>query len=258
MRNKGFRITHILALCLALCLSPAAQAAQEPTTVRVAIAANLSALVPSLKEAFESQTGHELEVSLGSSGKLLAQIVHGGPYDVFVSADRSRPRKAQEAGAAVPDTNFTYARGRLALIGTALPAESAPEEALKTVLSKASRFAMANPRTAPYGLATQETLQSLALWDQHSAKSVLGESVVQAWQFVRSGNIPAGFVAKSQLAEGEEHIPVPASLHNPIDQDAVLLKRGKDNPAARDFMGFLKSATARAILQESGYDLPPL
>ena len=268
--------------------------------VAVALASNLSALAPALGAAFEAETGQQVRFSVGSSGKLLTQILHGGPYDVFVSADRARPARVVAAG--LGGRTVTYAQGRLVVMGrlstsqnlnprrlvrqtafcdpqipqysavleNSFPASQLRLEVLRgtqlvvrgdtlrrvllrEILERGGRFAMANPRTAPYGLAAQEVLQSLLLWDAVAAQAVIGESVGQAAQFVRSGAVSLGFVARAQVPVGVDFIEVPADLHRPLAQDAVLLST--DNPAARAFVDFLVSPTARGIFKAAGYEV---
>jgi molybdate transport system substrate-binding protein len=120
------------------------------------------------------------------------------------------------------------------------------------------KLAIANPRAAPYGAAAVQALKSLGLLSAWEPQFVLGESIAQAYQFVASGNAPLGFVALSQVSEdgriarGSGWI-VPAQLHAPIRQDAVLLKKGADNPAASAFLTYMRGEAARAILQRAGY-----
>ncbi len=257
----GCRFVLGVGLLLLLVVSGKGFAANS--LVAVAVASNLSALVPDLGVAFEAETGHKIRFSVGSSGKLLTQILHGGPYDVFVSADHDRPARVVTAGLGVAGRTVTYARGRLVLIGIAAVQQDGLRERdglrrvlAREVLGRGGRFAMANPRTAPYGLATRDVLQSLSLWDDISARAVIGESVGQAGQFVRSGSVPLGFVARAQVPSGVNFIDVPADLHRPLLQDAVLLSRAADHPAARKFMDFLVSPAAREIFKGAGYDLP--
>lgn len=248
----GYRFVVVMGLLLAGLGS--GQAAQG--VVAVALASNLSALGTALGTAFEAETGQQVRFSVGSSGKLLTQILHGGPYDVFVSADRARPARVMVAG--LGRRTVTYARGRLVVIGLEAVPQETGRDALRRVLrrevlERGERFAMANPRTAPYGLAAREVLQSLSLWDEVSARAVIGESVGQAAQFVRSGAVPVGFVARAQVPAGVDFIDVPADLHRPLAQDAVLLSA--DHPAARVFMDFLVSATAQEIFKAAGYEV---
>ena len=254
----GYRFVVVMGLLLAELGS--GQAAQGG--VAVALASNLSALGTALGTAFEAETGQQVRFSVGSSGKLLTQILHGGPYDVFVSADRARPARVVAAG--LGGRTVTYAHGRLVVMGrlVVIGLEAVPQETgrdalqrvlRREVLERGERFAMANPRTAPYGLAAREVLQSLSLWDEVSARAVIGESVGQAAQFVRSGAVPLGFVARAQVPVGVDFIDVPADLHRPLAQDAVLLSA--DHPAARAFMDFLVSATAQDIFKAAGYEV---
>jgi molybdate transport system substrate-binding protein len=117
------------------------------------------------------------------------------------------------------------------------------------------RIAVANPATAPYGAAAIEAMKSLSVYDLLAAKIVQGTNIAQTWQFVESGNAEIGFVARSQVTgkPAASVWNVPAGLYSPIRQDAVLLRRGNDNDAARAFMAFLKDSDVRAVVQKFGY-----
>ena len=218
--------------------------------VHVAVAANFATPARQLAEPFLRGTGHRLVLSAGSTGKFYAQIKSGAPFEVLLSADQATPRRLEHDGLAVPGTRFTYATGRLALwsvrgnvpIGEALLRKN-----------EFQRLAIANPRLAPYGAAAQEVLQKLGLWANLRAKLVQGENIAQTFQFVSSGNAELGFVALSQV-QGGSHWLVPATLHAPLKQDAVLLARGKDNAAAASFLAFLRGEPARKLIRAYGYE----
>ena len=242
-------------IVFALGLGAAAPAAAAEATI--AVAANFRPVLDQLEPAFEAATGHDIILVSGSTGKIYAQIAHGAPFDVFLAADRERPVRLEAAGLAVAGSRFTYAVGRLALW--------APKETETGVRQLAyndfHRIALANPDLAPYGAAAQEVIVALGLGDATAQKRVLGENVAQAFSFVRTGNAEIGFVALSQvlsLPEDERgaYWTPPGHLYNPIDQDAVLLAQGEDNPAARAFLLFLKSEKAHAIIERAGYSLP--
>lgn len=226
--------------------------------VSVAVAANFTDTAQELAAAFEKTTGHHCVLSFGSSGKLYAQIANGAPFQVFLSADVSRARMAEEAGLAVMHTRFTYARGKLVLWSAKLQLFQDGEAYL--VKSGFQRLAMANPQTAPYGLAAQQTLQHLMLWNTLQPKLVRGDSIAQVFQFVATGNVEAAFVAHSQViawrGEPGSVWEVPAGYHEPIDQQAVLLYNGRDNAAAVAFLEFLKSPAAREMITAHGYAAP--
>lgn len=245
---SGFLRVGVVALVLSLSLPASAGEAV------VAAAANFSTALDRLQKAFEKDTGHRLRISLGSTGKLYAQIVNGAPFDVFLSADEARAAKVVEAGLAPNGARFTYAIGRLVLWR---PGGEAKPEVLASEPVK--KIAIAHPELAPYGTAARETLRALALEAATAGKLVIGENIGQAFAFVGSGNAQAGFVAEAQLIDRDvsssEAWAVPARLHKPIRQDAVLLKRGEGNEAASAFFKFLRSDEAKAIIRSSGYTL---
>lgn len=243
--------TLLLGLALLLGLSGGASAA----TARIAVASNFSAAAGAIEQAFEAAGGHRVTISTGSTGGLYAQIRHGAPFHAFLAADARRPRLLGEEGVATAGSRFTYARGRIALWSPRPGLVTGPE-----VLASADfrRLAMANPRTAPYGLAARQALKSLGRWQALQGRLVRGENIAQAHQFVASGNAELGFVALSQISgpnrpgQGSRWL-VPNRHHQPIRQQAVLLERGSDNPAARAFLDFLRGPEAQAIMRDYGY-----
>lgn len=219
---------------------------------RLAVAANFYAPMQAIASAFEKETGHSVSVSYGSSGKLYAQVRNGAPFDVFLSADAAKPDALVADGDAVADSRFVYALGTLALWG---PGTGDSLNALRR--SHYQRLAVADPRLAPYGLATMEVLDKLKLVRAAKEKLVTGESIAQAYQFVASGNAQLGFVALSQL-DGEQRDSgdtwvVPDDMHQPIRQVAVLLEHGRDNPASTALLAYLKTDATRALIRSYGY-----
>lgn len=224
--------------------------------VLVAVAANFTDASRLLAERFAQHTGHQARISYGSTGKLYAQIEHGAPFEVFLAADSRRPALAEEQGLAVSGSRFTYARGKLVLWS---PQPGRFEDGEDYLATPGTRpLAIANPRTAPYGLAAQQVLEHLRLWPAWQSHLVRGDSIAQTFQFVASGNAEAGFVALSQVRAWPDQNgalwPVPDSYYQPITQQAVLLKRGEGNPAATAWLDFLRSAPARAVIEQFGYD----
>jgi molybdate transport system substrate-binding protein len=224
--------------------------------VRVAVAANFADTLRALQPVFEQGSGHRLLISSASSGKLYAQITRDAPFDVLLAADRAYPQRLIDGGRALGATRFTYARGRLVLWSAAPDVQAGPE------LLRAERVrhvALANPRTAPYGAAAEQALRGLGQNEAVKDKLVFGENVAQAMQFVASGNAQVGFVALAQVlnlppdARGATW-EVPRTLYAPLDQDAVLLVRGERNPAAREFLAFLRGDAARVLIQRAGYE----
>ena len=240
-----------IALCLLLA-SPLALAEQA----QIAVAANFMAPMQQMAPAFEAATGHKLLLSSGSTGKFYAQIKHGAPFDVLLAADDETPIKLEQEGAAVAGSRFSYAIGKLVLWSASADGVDAKGEVLR--LGKFQRLAIANPKLAPYGRAAQQSLQALGVWDGLQGKLVMGENIAQTQQFVASGNAQLGLLAQSQvwrdgkLGSGSVW-PVPENLHAPIRQDAVLLLKGKHNPAAQALINYLRSDAAKAVLRSYGY-----
>jgi molybdate transport system substrate-binding protein len=224
--------------------------------VQVAAAANLGTAIQKISAGFSRDTGHTAVVALGSTGRFYAQIRNGAPFEVLLAADDETPQRLEAEGLARPGSRFTYATGQLVLWS----AQPGVVDDHAAVLRQPPRgkLAIANPKLAPYGSAAMETLKNLGLlatWEPHL---VQGENIAQAHQFVATGNAALGFVALSQVSEqgritrGSGWI-VPAKLHTPIRQDAVLLKAGASNPVAAVFLQYLRGDAARAVLRSAGY-----
>jgi len=245
-----FLFTGLLALGVSLAVHAA--------EVQVAVAANFFGPMKAIAADFEKATGHKAVLSSGATGKFYAQIQAGAPFDVFLSADDETPARLDKEGAAVPGSRFTYATGKLVLWSAKPGLVDAGGEVLKR--GEFAHLALAAPKLAPYGAAAVETMTRLGVMERLAPKFVQGESIGQTYGFISSGNAELGFVALSQVYEdgkiksGSAWI-VPESLHQPIRQDAVLLQRGKDNPAADALMRYLKSDAAKVLIRAYGYDI---
>ncbi|MET3054814.1 molybdate ABC transporter substrate-binding protein [Pseudomonas alkylphenolica] len=226
--------------------------------VQVAVAANFTAPIQAIAKDFEKDTGHTLVAAYGATGQFYAQIKNGAPFEVFLAADDSTPAKLENEGASVKGSRFTYATGTLALWSATPGYVDDKGEVLKKNPFK--HLAIANPKAAPYGLAATQVLDKLQLTDAIKGKIVEGQSITQAFQFVSTGNAELGFVALSQIykdgkaTEGSAWI-VPANLHEPIKQDAVILNKGKDSAAAKALVEYLKGPKAAAVIKSYGYQI---
>jgi molybdate transport system substrate-binding protein len=246
----AFPILALAGCAAALFTAPAAHAG----TTNVAVAANFSDAAKEIAAAFKARTGHNAVLSFGSSGALFAQIGQAAPFHVFLSADEERPKKLAGEGLGVPETRFTYAIGKLVLWSKD-PGYVRGEETLRANLF--SKISIANPAAAPYGSAAIETLRSLRIHDAVQPKIVMGTSLAQAFQFVDTRNAELGFVALAQVMgnAGGSRWLVPQNLYTEIRQDAILLKTGANNEAARAFISFLKAPDAQTIIEKFGYAL---
>jgi molybdate transport system substrate-binding protein len=256
--RSGWRtILHTAAAAIAAFAAFAASAAAVAADVPVAVAANFAGPIEAIAKAFEAESGHKLLVSTGATGKFYAQIRSGAPFEVLLSADQSTPAKLIDEGLAAKESRFTYAIGRLVLWST----KPGLVDDQGAVLSRGGfeRLAIADPALAPYGAAAVEVMKARGVYDRLQPRLVIGSSIAQAQQFVDSGNAELGFVALSQVIAPGRLAPgsmwrVPASLHAPLQQDAVLLKPGQGRPAAAAFLAFLRSAKARELIAAYGYE----
>jgi molybdate transport system substrate-binding protein len=226
--------------------------------VQVAVAANFTAPMQKIAAEFEMDTGHKVVPSFGSTGKFYAQIKNGAPFEILLAADDETPAKLEKENAAVAGSRFTYAIGKLVLWSARPGYVDDKGEVLRK--GEFNHLSIASPKLAPYGAAAVEALAALKLLDAVQPKFVQAENISQAYQFVASGNAELGFVALSQvfkdgrIAEGSAWI-VPANLYQPIRQDAVVLDKGKDKPAAEALMKYLRGDKARAVIKSYGYEL---
>ncbi|KAA8711966.1 molybdate ABC transporter substrate-binding protein [Pseudomonas cannabina] len=255
MRSTTLRATLTFS---ALALTALVTSSAFADEVQVAVAANFTAPIQAIAKDFDKDTGHTLVAAFGATGQIYTQIKNGAPFEVFLSADDTTPAKLEQEGDTVKGSRFTYAVGTLALWSAKEGYVDNKGEVLKA--NQYQHLSIANPKTAPYGLAATQVLSKLGLTEATQAKLVEGQSITQAYQFVSTGNAELGFVAQSQvykdgkLTSGSAWI-VPDSLHDPIKQDAVILTKGKDSVAAKALVEYLKGPKAAAIIKSFGYQL---
>lgn len=251
-------------LATLLLAAPAPGCAAEPARVSVAAASNLAYVIDALHTGF-GRFAPEVKVTsaLGPTGGLFAQISHGAPFDVFLSADVDTPRALVGRGGGDASTLRVFATGRLVMWTTRADMDLADLGAA-ALHPRVARVALAQPATAPYGRAAQAALERAGVWEKARAKLVFGDSLTQTVQFVETGAADLGLVALSAVksprlagrgvwreVSPEDHPSVS------LDHAVVLTKRGASNPAARRYLEFLASEEARAILRKAGYGTPP-
>ncbi|MGO8984490.1 MAG: molybdate ABC transporter substrate-binding protein [Terriglobales bacterium] len=245
-------------LAASLLLLAACATAQEIT---VAAAADMSATLPQLVDAYTKKTGRTVKLSFGASGNLTNQIRNGAPFDIFFSADEEYPRQLVSEGLASKDTLYRYAVGRLVLW---IPGDS-PLDLQKLGIEalldpSVKKISMANPAHAPYGRAAEGALRHFGIYDQVSSRLVLGENVSQAAQFVESGNAQAGLIALSHalapaMKDKGRYWTVPLDAYPTLNQAAVVLSKSKQQEAAREFLEFVRTPEAASLLAKFGFSL---
>ncbi len=254
-------MSHRLPTCLAALLTGLlATICAKADTLTLAVAANFSAPMAQIEKEFEATTGHQLEVSIGSTGRFYAQIRHGAPFDIFLAADTATPERLVNEGLALADSRVTYAIGTLVLYSQNPTLVDEQGEVLKK--GNFSKIALADAKLAPYGKATVQALEQLGLMKQLEPRFVFGESIGMTWQFVSTENAPLGFVAASQIKGTKQKVTgsswiVPRNLYEPLRQDLVILDRAKGKTAARDFTAWLQGAQALEIISAYGYTTEP-
>ncbi|MFD1894989.1 molybdate ABC transporter substrate-binding protein [Ottowia beijingensis] len=246
------RLHRLLALTAALAFTTLARA----DVVQVAVAANFTAPARALAEVFARTTGHEARLSFGATGAFYTQIKNGAPFDVLLAADDERPARLEKEGDTVPGSRFTYATGQLVL-WSAKPG-LVDDEGAVLKHGQFGKIAIANPKNAPYGAAAVEAMNKLGLAAALQPKLVTGESIGQTYNFIATGNAELGFVALAQVLDGGKLKSgsmwvVPAQYHAPIIQDAVILKRAANNPAAKAWMELLKTPQSKELIRSYGY-----
>lgn len=228
--------------------------------ITVAAAADLKYAMDALVATFKRQSpGHEVVVTYGSSGKFLTQIQQGAPFDLYFSADIAYPRRLVEQGFAIPPVR-PYARGRLVLWSTSLPANELSLPSLTD--HRIKHIAIADPEHAPYGKRAQEALQQSNLWSKLSPKLVYGENIGQAAQFVQTGNAEVGLIALSLVSGPDRkttgaYVLIPERLHQPLDQAFVITRSGAGKPLAHRFAEHVTQPMSRSIMSHYGFMPPP-
>jgi molybdate transport system substrate-binding protein len=247
-----FKIKYCLWVLTAFCLQVQAE------DIHVAVAANFTAPMQKIAKSFEQASGHKVLLSFGSTGNLYAQIKNGAPFQMFLAADDETPAKLEQEGLGLASTRFVYATGKLVLWSAQPNVVDEPGNILK--IQRFQHLAIANPKLAPYGVAAVETLNKLGVLQEVQPKFVQGDNIAQTYQFVASGNAPLGFVALSQvmvdgkIAKGSAWV-VPAHLHAPLRQEAIVLQKGKDNAAVNALFNHLRSDHAKQVMRAYGYEV---
>jgi len=227
----------------------------QAAEIRVAAASSLSFVADELASAFERTSGHTVLLSLGASGSLYAQLVAGAPFDIFLSADTAYPRRLESDGRVAENSFVVYARGRLSLWLAARTRLKVSEFSTGLAGPRLHRLALANPHVAPYGLAARQALERADIWDRLQGRLVFGESVTQTAHMAKSGAADAAILSASlegseALASGK-WVEIPDSFYDPIEH-AVIILRGRDSDAAREFVSWLTSPAGRALLRARG------
>jgi len=227
-------------------IGPAFSSVKKP--LRIAVASNFTPVLKKLLIEFHQQTNIETQIISGATGALFLQIKHGAPFDIFIAADSTRPMQLEEQNLVLINSRKTYALGQLALLSMNSTAK------LNDLKAVPQRFAIANPNTAPYGKAAKQTLEYLNLWALYQTKLIQGINVNQTFAQIRSQAVNSGLVANSQLVLNNlSGVIIPASYHQPIAQQFVIIKNSDNINAAKRLSSYLLSATVQKKIISYGY-----
>ncbi|MCB9230155.1 MAG: molybdate ABC transporter substrate-binding protein [Bacteroidia bacterium] len=247
---------YLLAFLLILA---GCQSASETPVLRVAAASSLNLPLTEIAQNFEAQNKVKVELVFASSGKICAQIEHGAPYDLFISANQEFTQRLQKANL-VEGEPEVIALGQL-ILWSGKPGFLPGLEDLTS--PEVHKIALPNPELAPFGQGARDFLQRQGLWDTLQPRLVLGESVSQTNQFLVSQAADCGFTSRSFIAskefqENPHFTEINPNLHTPIAMTLVEVARQKDNADwPKKFRAFLNSDPCRQILKQNGF-APPL
>ncbi|WP_185968050.1 molybdate ABC transporter substrate-binding protein [Thalassotalea sp. PS06] len=243
-------ILRSLTILLTLCLSYLANANEQP--LKIGVAANFAEPLRKLIETYNQQndTKIDVKISVAATAVLYQQVRHGAPFDMVFAADKKRPRLIEEEGLGLADTRFTYAIGQLALWSAINDKTS-----IDLLQEHDRRIAIAAPHLAPYGKAAKEALLSLGLWRKYHNRVITGNNINQTYQHTRTGAVEFGIISHSQflLSDIGSGVLIDSSLHEPIEQQMIILSSSNQIELARKFQQFILSDSSQKMIIKMGY-----
>jgi molybdate transport system substrate-binding protein len=249
-------VSLILTAFLTACQNDSNDTHQQPVTLTVSAASDLTFAFQEIGKMFEKEAGVKVIFNFGSTGQLAQQIEQGAPVDLFAAANIKYVDELERQDLIISDTKALYAQGRITLwTRAASPLRIDRLEDLTR--NEIRRIAMANPDHAPYGIAAREALQSAGIWEKVQPKMVLAENVRQALQYAETGNVEVAIVALSLSVQTDGRwVLIPQELHQPIDQALAVIKGTRHEKEARAFAAFILGATGGPILRKYGFVMP--
>lgn len=230
--------------------------------LHIAVASSFRPTLDKLVAEFQQQSGIDCVVSSAATGVLYAQIVKGAGFDLLLAADSWRPTRLIEAGYARSEDRYSYAVGKLVLVGAKGVLDDASAQLVTSLLThNQPRIAIANPDTAPYGLASRQSLEQLNLWTVTEPQQITGQNAAQAFLFFTTGNSDFAFTSLAQWRNWKQrgnssYWLLPSSFYQPLRHDALLLSASKQHAEAASFVQFLLSGRGAKVLREDGYGVP--
>ncbi|MEW9053454.1 MAG: molybdate ABC transporter substrate-binding protein [Neobacillus sp.] len=224
--------------------------------LKIAAASDLALAFNDIGKLFEEETNSKVTFSFGSTGQLADQIENGAPFDVFAAANRKFVDQLREKDLIIPETQTTYAFGRIGLatlIDSPLSIKNL-EDLLKPEVKK---VAIANPDHAPYGLAAKQALETAGLWDELESKLVYGRNISDTLTFIETGNVEAGIIALSLYKEEEVNFQlIDNTMHAPLEQSVAVIRGTKQDELAKQFISFIRGPVGKPIMESYGFIVP--
>jgi molybdate transport system substrate-binding protein len=255
-RRGGILIAALALLLIAVHPINRAFAQQAPKQLRIAAAADLQTVMPTLVAAYEHATGVKLIISYGSSATLTQQLENGAPQDLFLAADYSFPEKLVAAKLTDETDPVAYARGALVLWARK---DSPLQPLTNDTLSdpRIQKLAIANEAHAPYGRAAVAAIAKLGLTDKLKDKLVVAENISQAAQLAESGNAQLALISLTiasspHFQEVGTFVRMPKDTYPEIRQCAVVMKNSPNRSLAHDFLRWLTSDGVQSSLPKLG------
>lgn len=248
------KVSHLL-LAVGLLAAPAYGHAAE---LIVSAASSLTNAFSNIGKAFE-QTHPDDKVlfNFGASDALLQQIAKGAPADVFAAADQESMGKAAKQELIVADSLSNFVGNALVL---AVPAASDLMLASLSDLTKENvqRIAVSKPETVPAGRYAKLALDAQDLWDTLAAKFIYTQNVRQSLDYVNRAEVDAGFVYRTDamLMSDKVEVAFEIPLEQPILYPIALVKDGKQQASAGEFIAFVQSEAGQKILAQYGFAKP--
>ena len=222
---------------------------KQTKPLRIAVSANFAPALKVLLANLPKKDAIDIQMISAATGTLYLQIKHGAPFDLFLSADSTRPELLEQEKLIIADSRKTYAYGQIALWSATQSLSDVSE-----LNHYSGKLAIANPDTAPYGKAAQQALKNLSLWPQLKNNLITGININQTFQQVRSQAVPFGIVAYSQLAMNKyQGIIIPPEYYQPIAQQLVIIKSSQQVKLAQQISDFILQVNNQDKLVQLGY-----
>ncbi|WP_052851605.1 molybdate ABC transporter substrate-binding protein [Streptomyces avicenniae] len=231
--------------------SPSASGGGESVELTVLAAASLTDVFEDAAEVYEAANdGVTLTFSFAGSQELAAQVQEGVPADVLVTADTT----TMDGVADLTEDPSVIARNALTLVTP--PDDPGGVDDLTDLADSDLRLVLAAPEV-PAGRYGREILDALGIDAQPDSEEPNVRAVLSK---VELGEADAGLVyVTDATAAGEDAVrtvPIPEEDNVLAAYPAAALTESENAEAAADFVEWLLSDEAQAVLADAGFLAP--